>query len=53
MSTTRARGHFVMLIERDIHLIECNSVITVEPASKASFVHSCMQRRLMGQYNGK
>ena len=38
--------------------INCTSlkeiaVITAEPAGKASFVYSCMQMKLMGQYNGK
>ena len=28
------------------------AVITVDPADKTSFVYSCMQTRLMGQYNG-
>ena len=27
-------------------------VIAVEPAGKVSFVHSCIQTKLMGQYNG-
>ena len=29
------------------------AVITVDPASKASFVYRCMQTSLTGQYNGK
>ena len=29
------------------------AVITVEPADKTSFVYSCIQTRLTGQYNGK
>ena len=29
------------------------AVIAVAPTSKASFVYSYMQTRLMGQYNGK
>ena len=29
------------------------AVITVEPADKTSFVYSCMQTRLKGQYNEK
>ena len=29
------------------------AVITAELASKASFVYSCMQMKLTGQYNGK
>ena len=29
------------------------AVIAVAPTSKASFVYSCMQTRLMGQFNGK
>ena len=29
------------------------AVVTVEPAGKASFFNSCMETRLMGQYNGK
>ena len=29
------------------------AVITVEPADKTSFVYSCIQTRLRGQYNGK
>ena len=29
------------------------AVITVEPVGEASFVYSCMQTRLMAQYNGK
>lgn len=29
------------------------AAITVQPADKASFAYSCMQKRPMGQYNGK
>ena len=29
------------------------AVITVEPAGNTSFVYTCMQTRLKGQYNGK
>ena len=29
------------------------AVVTVESAGKAPFVYTCMQTRLMGQYNGK
>jgi len=29
------------------------AAVTVEPAGKTTFVYSCTQRRLMGQYNEK
>ena len=37
----------------DSHPIVPIAVITVEPAGKASCVYSCMQTRLMDQYNAK
>ena len=43
----------LVVIEKPFYNNFIMAVITVEPAGKASLVYSCMQTRLMAQYNRK
>ena len=40
-------------VDHSMHGSNAIVVVTVELAGRASFVYSCMQKKLMSQYTGK